>query len=86
MALGGAIAGWLLSFYDYQSKIIGGPEILQQSPTAMHGITMIAAVWSGAAFLATAICLLFYGINMIQNLTISEELAERRKGFSSNPS
>ena len=86
LALGVAIAGWLLSFYDYQSKIIGGPEILQQSPTAMHGITMIAAVWSGAAFLATAICLLFYGINMKQNLTISEELAERRKGFSSNPS
>jgi sugar (glycoside-pentoside-hexuronide) transporter len=83
LALGGAIAGWLLSFYDYQSKTIGGPEILQQSATAMHGITMIASVWSGVAFLATAVCLLFYGISMKLNLTISNELAERRKGFSS---
>jgi len=83
LALGGAIAGWLLSFYDYQSKTVGGPEILQQSATAMHGITMIAAVWSGVAFLATAVCLLFYGISMKLNLTISNELAERRKGFSS---
>lgn len=83
LALGGAIAGWLLSFYGYQSKAFGGPEILQQSAQAMHGITMIAAVWSSAAFLATAVCLLFYGINMKQNLAISNELAERRKSFGS---
>jgi sugar (glycoside-pentoside-hexuronide) transporter len=86
LALGGAINGWLLDFYHYQSKALGGPDILQQNATAIHGITMIAAVWSGAAFLATAICLLFYGISMKLNMTISNELAERRKGFSSSAS
>jgi sugar (glycoside-pentoside-hexuronide) transporter len=86
LALGGAVAGWLLSFYNYQSKTFGGPEILQQSATATHGITMIASLWSGAAFLATAVCLLFYGISMKLNLTIANELAERRKGFSSQAS
>jgi sugar (glycoside-pentoside-hexuronide) transporter len=86
LALGGAINGWLLDFYHYQSKTLGGPDILQQNATAIHGITMIAAVWSGAAFLATAICLLFYGISMKLNMTISNELAERRKGFSSSAS
>ena len=50
------------------------------------GIRLIAAVWSGAAFLAAAVCLLFYGISMKLNLTISNELAERRKGFSSSAS
>jgi Na+/melibiose symporter-like transporter len=83
LALGGAVAGWLLSFYDYQSKAFGGPEILQQSAKAMHGITMIGSVWAGAAFLATAVCLLFYGISMKLNMTIANDLAERRKGFSS---
>ncbi|MGO9316660.1 MAG: MFS transporter [Terracidiphilus sp.] len=86
LALGGAIDGWLLGFYGYQSKVPGGPEILSQSPTAMHGITLIASVFSGTAFLAAAVCLLFYSIDMKLNLTISNELAERRKGFSSKPS
>jgi hypothetical protein len=44
---------------------------------------MIGSVWAGAAFLATAVCLLFYGISMKLNMTIANDLAERRKGFSS---
>jgi GPH family glycoside/pentoside/hexuronide:cation symporter len=79
LALGGAIAGWLLSFYDYQPNVL-------QTDHALMGIRLTAAVWSGAAFIAAAICLLFYGISMKLNLTISNELAERRKGFSSSNS
>jgi sugar (glycoside-pentoside-hexuronide) transporter len=79
LALGGAIAGWLLSFYGYQPNV-------QQTEHALLGIRLTAAVWSGAAFLAASICLLFYGIDMKLNLTISNELAERRKGFSSSAS
>jgi hypothetical protein len=38
-------------------------------------------VYSGAGFLAAAACLMFYGINMKLNLTISHDLGERRKKF-----
>lgn len=74
LALGGAIAGWLLSFFGYVPNAV-------QTEHALLGIRLTASVFSGAAFLAAAVCLLFYGINMKQNLTISHDLSERRKGF-----
>jgi GPH family glycoside/pentoside/hexuronide:cation symporter len=77
VALGGAIAGWLLDLYGYSSN---GRV---QSARALDGIRLTASVYSGAAFLAAAVCLLFYGIDMKLNLTISNELAERRKGVQS---
>jgi glycoside/pentoside/hexuronide:cation symporter, GPH family len=75
LALGGAIAGWLLSLYGYQSNAI-------QTPHALMGIRLIASVYAGAGFLAAAACLMFYGINMKFNLTISHDLSERRKTFA----
>ena len=74
LALGGAIAGWLLSLYGYQSNAL-------QTDHALMGIRLIASVYAGAAFLAAAGCLMFYGINMKLNLTISHDLSERRKTF-----
>jgi sugar (glycoside-pentoside-hexuronide) transporter len=79
LALGGAIAGWLLSLYGYQSNAV-------QTEHALLGIRLIASVYAGVAFLASAVCLLFYGITMKLNMTISHDLAERRKGYSSQPS
>jgi sugar (glycoside-pentoside-hexuronide) transporter len=79
VALGGAIVNWLLEIYGFDSKAVA------QSAHALEGIRMIASVYAGAAFLAVAASLLFYGIDKKLNLTISNELAERRKGFSSNP-
>jgi sugar (glycoside-pentoside-hexuronide) transporter len=79
LALGGAIAGWLLSFYGYQPNVV-------QTDHALLGIRLIASVFAGAAFLAAAVCLLFYSITMKLNLSISNELAERRKGYSSSAS
>jgi sugar (glycoside-pentoside-hexuronide) transporter len=76
LALGGAIAGWLLSYYGYQANVA-------QTAQALLGIRLTASVFAGAAFLAVAAGLLFYGIDKKLNLTISNELAERRKGFSS---
>ena len=76
LALGGAIAGWLLALYGYKSNV-------EQTVHALLGIRMIASVWAGSAFLLCAVCLLFYGITMKLNMTISHDLAERRKGFSS---
>ena len=75
LALGGAIAGWLLQYYGYQPNA-------EQTERALEGIRMTASFWAGAAFLAAAIGLIFYGINMKLNLTISHELSERRKSFS----
>jgi len=75
VAIGGAIAGWLLSLYGY------APKVAVQSSQALDGIRLTASVYAGAAFLAAAVCLLFYGINMKLNLTISHDLSERRKSF-----
>jgi Na+/melibiose symporter-like transporter len=75
LALGGAIAGWLLSLYGYQSNAV-------QTAHALMGIRLIASVYAGAGFLAAAVCLMFYGINMKLNLTISHDLSERRKSFT----
>ena len=75
LALGGAIAGWLLSLYGYQSNVA-------QSEHTLLGIRLIASAYAGAAFLASAVCLAFYGINMKLNMTISQELSDRRRGFS----
>lgn len=76
VALGGAIAGWLLALYGYDQ------HLATQSDHALLGIRLIASVYAGVAFLAAAVCLLFYGINMKLNLTISQELSERRKALS----
>ena len=76
VALGGAICGWLLSFYGYL------PNLPVQSAHALLGIRLVASVYSGAAFLAAAVCLIFYGISRKLNLTISDALIERRKRFS----
>jgi sugar (glycoside-pentoside-hexuronide) transporter len=79
LALGGAIAPWLEAYYGYQ------PNVAQTEHTLL-GIRLIASVVSGVAFLAVAVSLLFYRIDKKLNLTISNELAERRKGFSSGVS
>jgi sugar (glycoside-pentoside-hexuronide) transporter len=79
VSLGGTIDGWLLSFFGYQSSGV-------QTDHALLGIRLIASVVSGAVFLAVAVCLLFYRIDKKLNLAISDELAERRKGFSSSAS
>jgi sugar (glycoside-pentoside-hexuronide) transporter len=74
LALGGAVSGWLLSAYGYVPNAV-------QTENALLGIRLTASVYSGAAFFAAAIGMLFYGINMKLNLTISHDLAERRKDF-----
>jgi Na+/melibiose symporter-like transporter len=77
VALGGFIDGKLLDLYGYSSTAT------LQSARALDGIRLTASVWSGAAFLAAAVCLLFYRIDKKLNLTIANELAERRKSFGS---
>jgi len=72
LALGGALAGWLFSFYGYVSNAA-------QTQRALDGIRMTASVWSGLAFFAAAVCLFFYPISRRINQSISDELAGRRE-------
>ena len=74
LALGGAIAGWLLSLYGYQSNAV-------QTEHALLGIRLTASVYAGLAFAATTVCLLFYPITKELNRKIADDLIARRKTF-----
>ena len=75
LALGGAIAAWLFSFYGY------APNVLQ-TPHALMGIRMTASLYAGLAFALTLVCLFFYPITRELNLRVADELAERRRQFA----
>ena len=75
LALGGWIAGWLFDAYGYVAN--ANP----QTPSALLGIRLTASAWAGAAFFATAICLVFYPITRELNRKIADELVARRKTF-----
>ena len=74
LAIGGAIAGWLFSYYGYVSNAV-------QTARALNGIRLTAGLYSGLLFFATAACLLFYPLSRKLNTTISDELAGRRQKF-----
>jgi Na+/melibiose symporter-like transporter len=76
LALGRFLAGGLLSLFGYV------PDA-RQTALGLLGIRLIASVIAGGAFLAVAVCLIFYGITMKQNLAISHDLTERRKSYHS---
>ncbi len=76
LALGGAIAGWLFSFYGF----VSGAEV--QSAHAQSGILLTASIYAGLAFFAVAACLFFYPISREGNQKIANELSERRKAFA----
>ena len=77
LALGGALAGWLLSFYGFASKA----DV--QTAAAQHGILLTGSVYAGLAFFAVALSLLFYPLGREDNQRIANELTERRKTFAS---
>jgi len=74
LAIGGAVAGWLFSFYGYVSNAV-------QTARSLEGIRLTAGLWSGLFFFATAAVLFFYPISRRINKTISDELAGRRLAF-----
>jgi GPH family glycoside/pentoside/hexuronide:cation symporter len=76
LALGGAIAGWLLSAYGFVSK-----ADVQTTP-AQSGILLTASVYAGLAFFASAVSMFFYPISREKNQKIANELSERRKAFA----
>jgi len=73
LALGGAVAGWLLSAYG----LVSGADV--QAPTTQTGIVLTASIYAGLFFLAAATCLFFYPLSREKNQSIANDLAERRK-------
>ena len=75
LGFGGAICGWLLSVYGYIPNVV-------QSDSALFGIRMTASIFPSLTFLVGVISVSFYSISKKLNLQIQDELAERRKSFS----
>lgn len=73
LALGGAIAGWLLSAYGLVS------EAATQATRTQTGILLTASLYAGIFFFAAAACLFLYPLTREKNQSIANELAERRK-------
>ncbi|MGB2870195.1 MAG: MFS transporter [Bacteroidota bacterium] len=78
LGLGGAICGWFLSLYGYAPNVA-------QSEHALFGIRMTASIYPAITFSIGVVALMFYGINKKLNLQIQDELIERRKSFSTEP-
>jgi glycoside/pentoside/hexuronide:cation symporter, GPH family len=77
LALGGAIAGWLLQGYGFISKA----DV--QTAHAQSGILLTASVYAGLAFVASGVSMFFYPINREKNRQIADELTARRNKFAS---
>ena len=76
LALGGAIAGWLLSAYGVVS------DAAVQTAHARSGILLTCSIYAGLCFFAAAACLLFYPLSREKTRSIANDLIERRKGYS----
>jgi GPH family glycoside/pentoside/hexuronide:cation symporter len=72
LALGGAVAGWLFSFYGFIS------EAVVQTAGAQSGILLTASIYAGLAFFASAACMFLYPVSREMNNQIADELAARR--------
>ncbi|MBN2273953.1 MAG: MFS transporter [Bacteroidales bacterium] len=71
LALGGFIGGFILSLYGYERDAI--------TPTAISGIRMLSSIYPAIALCIVIILLFFYRITGEMELTMQNELAERRK-------
>ena len=74
LALGGAIAGWLLSAYGLVSQA----DV--QTVQAQTGIVLTASIYASLFFFAAAVCLFFYPLSREKTQSIANDLAQRRKG------
>jgi glycoside/pentoside/hexuronide:cation symporter, GPH family len=73
LSLGGWISGLLLEHSGYDA------QAAQQTPASLSGILNVASIFSGLAFLAVAICLIFYPMTQAKTRQMADELAERRR-------
>ncbi|MFP4547882.1 MAG: MFS transporter [Fidelibacterota bacterium] len=72
MAIGGGIAGWLLSMFDFEPNVV-------QSPETINGIKlMMSYIPAGATIIAT-VAALFYPLDDTTMANIEKELEQRNK-------
>ena len=74
LAIGGFLAGQLLSLYGYVSNVA-------QSAGALRGIRLTVSIYPVIALALCVIALFIYGINRKVEYQMQDELAERRKTY-----
>ena len=75
MAIGGFLAGKLLSLYGYVSNV-------EQSAGSLRGIRLTVSIYPAIAIVICIIFLFIYNINRKTELQMQDELAERRKSYA----
>jgi Na+/melibiose symporter-like transporter len=76
LALGSASFLWLMGTYGYEAN-------QAQTPRTLEGIRMCSGLYVGILFAICTVLLTVYKINKHMTIEIANELAERRKQFSS---
>ncbi|MBN2021145.1 MAG: MFS transporter [Sedimentisphaerales bacterium] len=76
LSLGGALAGWLLSYFGY----VAGAD---QTDFALKGIVWMMSIIPAAFFFVGVAVLFLYKIDKHTEIQMTEELIERRKHYAS---
>jgi Na+/melibiose symporter-like transporter len=74
LSLGGAMAGWLLTYFGY----VAG---LEQTERTLSGIKYMMSIIPAVPFFIGVVILFFYKINKETEFQMQEELIERRKKY-----
>ncbi|WP_404308532.1 MFS transporter [Neorhodopirellula lusitana] len=75
-AVGAAMTGFALSFYQYAQPIDGVEQL--QSSTTLQGMRMMMSLIPAGFLLASAVCLMFYGISKPLSEQIERDLQARK--------
>ncbi len=71
LAIGGAMIGWLFSYYGFVANAV-------QTPRSLHGITMLFSVLPGAFALLAGLAIAFYKLDEKTVKQMERELAARK--------
>nr|HPK84693.1 MFS transporter [Bacteroidales bacterium] len=75
LAVGGALAGWLLNGYGYVANVA-------QTATAVQGIRLSVSIFPVIALVFCVVALFRYDIGKKVEYQMQDELAERRKAYT----
>ena len=75
-AMGAAIPGWLLSYYQYKPPVDGVK--VQQTETTINGMILMMSLIPAAFLMMAAACLLFYNISEPMLAQIETDLRNRK--------
>ena len=73
LAIGGAMIGWLLSYYGFVANAV-------QTPRVVHGMTLLFSLLPGAFALLAGFATVFYQLDEPQVKQMERELAARKAG------